>query len=209
MEDFARTQSQRIYVFPALHSRVRTTGLSRLRAEDLLQQSDQGTRIPFPGLFLYTPQMPAILLTNICTALGQVNGARGIASGIVVDPMLLAEFFEVDDLYILCTKPPACVLFQRENSAHSKFDGLDAKIIPVFPLERSITVKGHSVRRRQVPMCPAFSLTDYKVQGSTLTAAVLDLKHDPSARGQDAHKKYCSNYVQLSRLRSSEGLHLL
>jgi hypothetical protein len=30
--------------------------------------------------------MPAILLTNICTALGQVNGARGIASGIVVDP---------------------------------------------------------------------------------------------------------------------------
>jgi hypothetical protein len=58
-------------------------------------------------------------------------------------------------------------------------------------------------------MCPAFSLTDYKVQGSTLTDAVLDLKHDPSARGQDAHKKYCSNYVQLSRLRSLEGLHLL
>ena len=115
----------------------------------------------------------------------------------------------MDDLYILCTKPPACVLFQRDNSEHSKFDGLDAKIIPVFPLERSITVKGHSVRRRQVPMCPAFSLTDYKVQASTLGTAVLDLKHDPSARGQDAHKKYCSNYVQLSRLRSLEGLHLL
>jgi hypothetical protein len=47
------------------------------------------------------------------------------------------------------------------------------------------------------------------VQGSTLTDAVIDLKHDPSARGQDAHKKYCSNYVQLSRLRSLEGLHLL
>jgi hypothetical protein len=123
--------------------------------------------------------------------------------------MPLAEFFEMDDLYILCTKPPACVLFQRDNLEHSKFEGLDAKIVPVFPLERSITVKGHSVRRTQVPMCPAFSLTDYKVQGSTLTDAVLDLKHDPSARGQDAHKKYCSNYVQLSRLRSLEGLHLL
>jgi hypothetical protein len=48
--------------------------------------ADQGTSIPFPGLFLYTAGMPAILLTNICTALGQVNGARGIASGIVVDP---------------------------------------------------------------------------------------------------------------------------
>ncbi|PVH70432.1 hypothetical protein DL98DRAFT_597821 [Cadophora sp. DSE1049] len=39
--------------------------------------------------------MPAILLTNICTALGQVNSARGIASGIVVNPT--AEFFEMDD----------------------------------------------------------------------------------------------------------------
>lgn len=126
-----------------------------------------------------------------------------------INQMPLAEFFEMDDLYILCTKPPACVLFQRDNLEYSKFEGLDAKVVPVFPLERSITVKGHSVRRRQVPLCPAFSLTDYKVQGSTLNNAVLDLKHDPSARGQDGHKKYCSNYVQLSRLRSLEGLHLL
>ena len=60
-------------------------------------------------------------------------------------------------------------------------------------------------------MCPAFSLTDYKVQGSTLTTAVLDLKNDPTARGHDKHKKFCSMYVQLqlSQLRSLSGLHLL
>ena len=58
-------------------------------------------------------------------------------------------------------------------------------------------------------MCPAFSLMNYKVHVSTLTNAVLDLKHDPTTRGQDCHKKYCSNYVQLSRLRSLEGYHLL
>jgi len=86
MEHFARTRSQRIYVFPALHSRIKSTNSSRLFVDDLLQQMDQGTRIPFPGLFLYTPEMPAILLSNICTALGQVNGARGIAVGIAVDP---------------------------------------------------------------------------------------------------------------------------
>ena len=115
----------------------------------------------------------------------------------------------MDNLYILCTKPPACVLFRRGNLKHSKFEDLDAKVIPVFALERSITRKGHSVRRKQVPMCPAFSLTDYKVQGSTLNTAVLDLKDDPTARRQDGHKKYCSTYVQLSRLRSLDGLHLL
>jgi hypothetical protein len=57
-------------------------------------------------------------------------------------------------------------------------------------------------------MCPAFSLTDYKIQGSTLSIAVLDLKDDPSIKG-DRHKKYCSAYVQLTRLRSLNGLYLL
>jgi hypothetical protein len=97
----------------------------------------------------------------------------------------------------------------KEEFLDMFFEDLDAKIIPVFPLERSITVKGHSVRRRQVPMCPAFSLTDYKVQGSTLTTAVLDLKDNRTAKGQDGHKKYYSTYVQLSRLQSLDGLHLL
>ena len=115
----------------------------------------------------------------------------------------------MDDLYVLCTKPPACVLFRQENSEHPAFEDLEAKVLPVFPIERSIKIKEYSVRRRQVPMCPAFSLTDYKVQGSTLKTAVLDLKNDPSARGQDKHKKFCSMYVQLSRLRSLSGLHLL
>lgn len=88
IEQFARTRCQNVYVFPALHTRTRSTGPInlRLRADDLLQQPDQGTKIPFPGLFLYTPNMPSAMLTNICTLLGLVNGAAGTAVGIVVDP---------------------------------------------------------------------------------------------------------------------------
>jgi hypothetical protein len=100
-------------------------------------------------------------------------------------------------------------LFRHKNSKHPAFEDLEAKVFPVFPIERSIKIKEYSVRRRQVPMCPAFSLTDYKVQGLTLTTAVLHLKNDPTAKGQDEHKKFCSLYVQLSRLRSLNGLHLL
>lgn len=70
-------------------------------------------------------------------------------------------------------------------------------------------MKGYSIRRKQVPICPAFCLTDYKVQGSTLDSAILDLKDDPTMRGRDRHQKFCSNYVQLSRLRTREGLYLL
>ena len=58
-------------------------------------------------------------------------------------------------------------------------------------------------------MCAAFSLTDYKVQSQTLTEAVLDLKEDSTIKGQSAHYKFCSKYVQLSRLQSSQRLHLL
>ena len=58
-------------------------------------------------------------------------------------------------------------------------------------------------------MCPAFSLTDYKIQGSTLTTAILDLKRSTTIKRQDNHQNFCSIYVQLSRLRSLDGLYLL
>jgi hypothetical protein len=88
IQHFARARSQKIYIFPALHTRTKSSGSSslRLRADDLLQQPDQGTKIPFPGLFLYTQDMPTVILSNICTPLGQVNGGRGIAIGVVIDP---------------------------------------------------------------------------------------------------------------------------
>ena len=101
------------------------------------------------------------------------------------------------------------MLFQQDNTKHPGLEDLKANEFPVFPIERSITIKTHSVRRKQVPICPAFSLTDYKVQGSTLKTAVLDLKDNPSAKGQDPHKKFCSTVVQLSRPESLSGLYLL
>jgi hypothetical protein len=88
IEQFARSRCQNVYIFPAHHSRTKSTGPInlRLRADDLLHQPDQGTKIPFSGLFLYTSNMPSTILTNICTLLGLVNGAAGTAVGIAVDP---------------------------------------------------------------------------------------------------------------------------
>jgi hypothetical protein len=53
----------------------------------LLQQTDEGAKVPFQGLFFYTLGMPAVILANICTRLGHVNGTRGIVSGVAVDPL--------------------------------------------------------------------------------------------------------------------------
>jgi hypothetical protein len=66
------------------------------------------------------------------------------------------------------------------------------------------------VRRLQVPMSPAFALTEYKVQGSTYAHAVLDLSRPSMARGKDAaHNRYCSVYVQMTRMGFMKKLRLL
>jgi hypothetical protein len=120
-----------------------------------------------------------------------------------------AKFHKLDDLQILCTKPPACLLFKPNRPKAIQFHSLSQDILPIFPLETSVTIKGYSVQQKQVPICPAFCLTDYKVQGATLPSTILDLKDNHKNRTGDSHRKYCSIYVQLSQLQSLEGLHIL
>ena len=88
VERFARTRQQKIIIFPALHTRTRSSNTTdlQLRADDLLGLPEQDSRVPFPGLILYTLSMPTMVLTNTCTPAGLVNGAIGEAVGIVVDP---------------------------------------------------------------------------------------------------------------------------
>ncbi|KAJ5367173.1 hypothetical protein N7541_001114 [Penicillium brevicompactum] len=181
IERFARARHQNIFVFPALHTRTRSSGPTslQLRADDLLGLPEQGAKVPFPGVILYTLSMPTMVLTNICTPAGLVNGATGQAMGIAIDPQ--AEFLKLDDLYIFCTKPPVCLLFKPARTQSNLFQSLDSGVLPIFPLEMSITIKGYSVRRKQIPICPAFCLTDYKIQGATLDSVILDLKDDIKA----------------------------
>ena len=59
----------------------------------------------------------------------------------------------------------------------------------------------------QLSITLGFALTEYKVQGATFDSAVVDLKCQ--SRGEIVtHKRFCSTYVQLSRLCSFAGLGL-
>lgn len=59
------------------------------------------------------------------------------------------------------------------------------------------------IRRHQVPIAPAFALTEYKVQGSTYRSAVLDLSRQSYVTLDTA------TYVQLSHLKERRHLWLL
>jgi hypothetical protein len=57
-----------------------------MRIDELLAIQDGEGSAKGPGLFLYTRGMPATILLNVCTPLGLVNGAKGIAAGLVHHP---------------------------------------------------------------------------------------------------------------------------
>ena len=85
MQRFAKARAQDVYVFLAAHSRTKSTK-GGLRIDELLGIQDGEGTAKGPGLFLYTRGMPVTILYNICTPLGLVNGAKGTAAGIVLDP---------------------------------------------------------------------------------------------------------------------------
>jgi hypothetical protein len=86
IERFARSQGQKIFIFPARHTRWKKAKGTRNVEVDRLLEVQDGSNVKGPGLLMYTPTMPAAVLSNISTRLGIVNGAQGRAIGVVPDP---------------------------------------------------------------------------------------------------------------------------
>ena len=86
MERFAQARGQKIFVFPARHTRRKKAKGTRNPDVDTLLEMQDSSNVKGPGLFMYTQDMPAAVLSNISTPLGIVNGAQGRAVGVVPDP---------------------------------------------------------------------------------------------------------------------------
>jgi hypothetical protein len=103
-----------------------------------------------------------------------------------------------------------CILFRPLSTSHGTFPEIDPDIIPIFAASTSLTIGKMSIGRRQVPITPAWAVTDYKVQGTTCNAVTLDLhRGKTSKKGASGHNIHCSSYVQLSRVRTIQDVHLL
>src|SRR5438046_10549089 len=82
--------------------------------------------------------------------------------------------------------------------------------IPVLYLSSPVKIGNMSVTRHQVPVTPAWAITEYKAEGSTYDRVTVDLHwHNISSKDGSSHKRYCSSYVQLTRTRYLQGLSLL
>jgi len=87
---------------------------------------------------------------------------------------------------------------------------MNSTAVPIFCSSGSVKIGNLSITRHQVPVTPAWAITDYKVQGATCKAVTLDLHwQNISSKDGSSHKRYCSSYVQLTRVPSLQDLSLL
>lgn len=100
----------------------------------------------------------------------------------------------------------ADVMYVKVDECEMCAPGLEQGVVPIFPslisVKHTVQAQGllaKSFQRRQIPITPAYSYTDYKSQGRTLNRAIVDLT---SARGQGV-------YVMLSRVKTLSGLLIL
>ncbi|KAJ3566046.1 hypothetical protein NP233_g7249 [Leucocoprinus birnbaumii] len=147
---------------------------------------------------------------NIATEAGLANGTRGTIMDIVLDeneghPMI------GEDGTCRLKYPPALVWVKPDNHCSHVFDASRPGQVPLMPnIQRfSISVGGQvsvSGKRLQLPLSLAYAFTDYKSQGQTLDAVLVDLAAPPD-KGNGLTS--LSAYVALSRVKDSRLLRIL
>ena len=154
---------------------------------------------------------------NIATELGITNGTKGIVKAIHLQN---GENISEEDtgFHPVEFKDLDCVITELEDVTARPLRGLQPNHIPIFPQEGRFEVKSNirnrkgerkkiSVKRKQFPIVPRFSITGHKSQGQTLTKAIIDLVPNPKRNGRQEEVSF--PYVPLSRVRRLDDLTIL
>ena len=188
----------------------------------LLALSDSKTE-HLPGYLPLVPGMPVILTQNIAIELGLINGTSGIFRQLVyqADSLItngLSEEFPVDAQYVL--QPTYALVEIPKSKIESHLTDLAPNIVPIPLVEQTFRINVNdlvpkttnsnatkkailSIKRRALPLVPAYCITTHKSQGQTLGKVVIDLKL-PNETDDIA-----AVYVPLSRVKRLTDLVIL
>jgi hypothetical protein len=196
----------------------------RLR-KAILELPDNKTEC-LPGYLPLVPGMPVLLTENIATELGLSNGTRGIFRQLIYEDtsdhfQLHETTFPKDTKFIM--QPKYALVEFPTCKLNSALDKLEPKIIPVAISEQTFlfdikdllveniskiakinkrTTK-ISIKRKALPLIPAYSITTHKSQGQTLGKIIVDLVMPPGP------VEVASAYVPLSRVKRLADLIIL
>ena len=188
----------------------------------LLELSDSKTE-HLPGFLPFVPGMPVILTQNIAIELGLINGLNGIFRQLVyqadsLSTNTLSEIFPSNTQYI--HRPSYALIEIAKSKIECNLEELQQKLVPIPLMEQTFRVdiadmlpkdkkpnsNGKailSVKRRALPLVPAYCITTHKSQGQTLDKVVVDLKL-PNETDDIA-----AIYVPLSRVKRLSDLIIL
>ena len=181
-----------------------------------------------PGYLPLVPGMPVLLQENIACELGLSNGTPGIFRKLIYDETTehnsdLTESVYTSDTIFVHNAHYALVEILKSKT--NKFDDLEPQIIPIPVVEKTFTVSLEqlypdkssvlkalsakqlkttiSVKRRGLPLVPAYSITTHKSQGQTLPKIIIDLNMPPGM------VEVASSYVPLSRVKQLADIAIL
>ncbi|CAF4248904.1 unnamed protein product, partial [Rotaria sordida] len=188
----------------------------------LLELSDSKTE-HLPGLLPLVPGMPVILTQNVAIELGLINGMNGIFRQLVyekdsVPTEVLSETFPSNTQYI--RKPSYALVEIVKSKIERNLEQLQTNLVPIPLMEQTFRIdigdvlpkdkrpKSNrkvilSIKRRALPLVPAYCITTHKSQGQTLNNVVIDLKL-PNETDDIA-----AIYVPLSRVKRLTDLVIL
>jgi len=181
-----------------------------------------------PGYLPLVPGMPVLLQENIACELGLSNGTPGIFRELVynqtsdTDTSFDQEIFPMGRFFV---RDAQYALIEIPKSKITKLDSLDPLVVPIPVIEKSFSVnreklyseKEHMMRllksknlkttifvkRKGLPLIPAYCITTHKSQGQTIPKIVIDLNMPPGTI------EVASAYVPLSRVQQLTDLVIL
>jgi hypothetical protein len=195
------------------HAEDRINGRTLRRPEQLAVQHRQGSTRragdDLPESIELAVGMRVMVTRNLDTDLDITNGARGTIVDVVVeaDEPLTTDGNNVIHL----RRPPAFLLVKLDKTRATRLEGLEHSVIPIEPLSKSFRISvqeektyTRTVMRKQLPITAAYACTDYRAQGQTIPAVVIDIASPPSGG-----LSLFNLYVALSRSRGRETIRLL
>lgn len=193
----------------------------RLR-KTILELPDNKTE-HLPGYLPLVPGMPVLLTENVATELGLSNGTRGIFHQLVyeessVDVQFEDQTFPANTKFI--TQPKYALVEFPSCKLDSELAELQTKIVPIaisdqtflFDVKELLAqnvakaakinkkITKISIKRKALPLIPAYSMTTHKSQGQTLSKIIIDLVMPPGP------VEVASVYVPLSRVKRLDDL---
>lgn len=154
--------------------------------------------------------MQVMITTNVETELDMSNGSRGTVERIIFDRR--ENLAAKNDAIVRLSFPPECVLVKLDRQTGIQIPGLEKNVVPIVPFERRYVItagrgescKTKSIIRRQIPLTSAYAFTDYRSQGQTMDAAIVDIARPPTGSITPFNA-----YVALSRSSGRDTIRLL